>query len=60
MTTMQDLTSAISHLAESYLLIGGIRAESEDNNIQLSASIALVSISQAQEKAFEIKAKLED
>lgn len=54
-----DIHKAISHLADAYLLISGVREVSVDTSIQIGASVALVHISQAQEKAFEIKAALE-
>ncbi len=50
---------AIAHLANAYLVIEGIRAESNNLDIQIAASMALVNISEAQQKAFEIKAILE-
>ena len=53
------IKQAIAHLAESYLAISEVRAESDNHDIQLAASATLVNISEAQQKAFEIKDILE-
>lgn len=60
MTALDEINEAISHLANAYIGISGERSISEDTKLQLTASLALVYISQAQEQAFIIKAQLEE
>jgi len=59
MSLLNDSQRAIEHLANAYLAINEIRAESDNHDIQLASSVALVSISEAQKQAFEIRAILE-
>lgn len=56
---LDEINEAISHLANAYLLINGVRADSMSHNIMLRASMALVHISQAQDQAFQMKVELE-